>query len=63
MSELEKEIFKVARQAVRGGRKKSSGKAVANVNSKNKRFYFNLPAGTITEQGPREFQNIAGTVG
>lgn len=59
MSDLEKKIFKVATQAVKEAQKESLRNGVANVYSKNKRLYFQLPDGTITEQVPREYQDIA----
>ena len=55
MSELAKNILKVASKAVKEAQKKSLANGVANVYSKNGQIYFQLPDGTITEKMPIEY--------
>jgi hypothetical protein len=57
MNELEKKILKVATKAVKQAQFDSLQRGVANVYSKNKRIYFQLPDGTITEQIPVLYQS------
>jgi len=56
VSELAKNILKVASKAVKEAQKKSLKNGVANVYSKNGRIYFQLPDGTITEQTPENYR-------
>jgi len=56
MSELAKNILKVASRAVRDAQKKSLENGVANVYSKNGQIYFQLPNGTITQEIPKEYK-------
>lgn len=56
MNELEKKILKVATKAVKEAQFDSLQRGIANVYSKNKRLYFQLPDGTITEQVPVLYQ-------
>lgn len=56
MSNLEIMIIKVGKKAVKEAQRESLKKGVANVYSKNKKLYFQLPDGTITEQIPQEYQ-------
>jgi len=56
MSELALEILKVASKSVKEAQKDSLKKGIANVYSKNKKIYFQLPDGTITEQIPKYYQ-------
>jgi hypothetical protein len=58
MSELATEILKIASKAVKDAQKKSLEKGIANVYSKNKHIYFQLPDGTITQNTPKEYINI-----
>ena len=55
MSNLEMIIIKIGKKAVKEAQKDSFKKGIANVYSKNKRLYFQLPDGTITEQIPKEY--------
>lgn len=56
MSEIAKKILKVGKKSVKDAQKESLQKGIANVYSKNKRLYFQLPDGTITEQVPQEYR-------
>lgn len=58
MSELSKNILKVASKAIKDAQKKSLELGIANVYSKNKTIYFQLPDGTITQNIPKEFQKV-----
>ena len=55
MSEFEKKIMTIASKAVKDAQKKSLEKGIANVYSKNKKLYFQLPDGTITQEKPKEY--------
>ena len=55
MSELEKKIQKIASKAVKEAQRKSLENGIANVYSKNKKLYFQLPDGTITQSEPSEY--------
>lgn len=57
MSNLEMIIIKIGKKAVKDAQKESLKKGVANVYSKNKQLFFQLPDGTITQQIPKEYQN------
>jgi len=55
MSDIAKEILKIASKAVKEAQKKSLANGIANVYSKNQRIYFQLSDGTITENTPKEY--------
>jgi len=55
MSELSKEILKVASKAIKEAQKESLRRGIANVYSKNQTIYFQLPDGTITQKIPKEY--------
>ena len=55
MSEIAKEILKIASKAVKEAQKKSLANGIANVYSKNGNIYFQLPDGTITQEKPKEY--------
>jgi hypothetical protein len=48
--------MKIGNKAVKEAQKDSLKKGIANVYSKNKRLYFQLPDGTITEEIPKEYR-------
>jgi len=56
MSELERKIIKVGKKAVKDAQKDSLKKGIANVYSKNKQLFFQLPDGTITQTEPKEYK-------
>ena len=56
MSDLEMLIIKVGTKAVKEAQKDSLKKGIANVYSKNKQLFFQLPDGTITQTIPKEYQ-------
>jgi len=56
MSETETLILKIGKKSVKEAQRKSLKNGVANVYSKNKKLYFQLPDGTITEEIPKEYQ-------
>ncbi|QIV94864.1 hypothetical protein [Allofrancisella frigidaquae] len=56
MSELAKNILKVASKTVKAAQRKSLDNGVANVYSKNGQIYFQLPNGTITQEIPKEYR-------
>lgn len=58
MSEFEKKIQKIATKAVKEAQKRSLEKGIANVYSKNKKLYFQLPDGSITENEPNEYKRV-----
>lgn len=59
MSQLAREILKVASKSVKEVQKKSLENGIPNVYSKNGRVYFQLPDGTITQDTPKEYmQNL-----
>jgi hypothetical protein len=49
-------IMQIGNKAVKEAQKDSLKKGIANVYSKNKRLYFQLPDGTITEEIPKEYR-------
>ena len=55
MGELEIKILKIASKAVKDAQKDSLKKGIANVYSKNKKLYFQLPDGTITQEKPKQY--------
>jgi hypothetical protein len=55
MSDLAKDILKIASKAVKEAQKKSLDNGVANVYSKNGQIYFQLPDGEITQMKPKEY--------
>lgn len=55
MSEMTSKILKVGKKSVKDAQKDSLKRGIANVYSKNKRLYFQLPDCTITEQVPKEY--------
>lgn len=58
MSELAKNILKVASKAVKEAQRKSLENGVANVYSKNSQLYYQLPDGTITQETPQNYKNL-----
>jgi len=57
MSDLAKDILKIASKAVKKAQKKSLDNGVANVYSKNGQIYFQLPNGSITQTKPTQFDS------
>lgn len=57
MSDIAKEIIKIASKAVKEAQKRSLEKGIANVYSKNGKIYFQLADGTITQTKPKEYMN------
>ena len=55
MSDIAKEILKVASKAVKEAQRKSLENGVANVYSKNGNIYFQLPNGEITQEKPKAY--------
>ncbi|MBL1244890.1 MAG: hypothetical protein COA39_010980 [Sulfurimonas sp.] len=55
MSDIAKEILKIASKAVKKAQKRSLENGIANVYSKNGNIYFQLPDGTITQEQPKEY--------
>ena len=58
MGELENKILKIASKAVKDAQKDSLKRGIANVYSKNKKLYFQLPDGTITQEKPKQYSFI-----
>ncbi len=58
MGELEIKILKIASKAVKDAQKDSLKRGIANVYSKNKKLYFQLPDGTITQEKPNQYSFI-----
>ena len=58
MSKLEIKILKIASKAVKDAQKDSLKRGIANVYSKNKKLYFQLPDGTITQEKPNQYSFI-----
>ncbi|MBD3808830.1 MAG: hypothetical protein IE880_08985 [Epsilonproteobacteria bacterium] len=56
MSEIQAKILKIGNKAVKEAQEKNLKKGFANVYSKNKKIYFQLPSGTITDKIPQEYQ-------
>ncbi len=55
MGELEIKILKIASKAVKEAQRNSLKNGIANVYSKNKKLYFQLPDGTITQEKPKQY--------
>ena len=55
MYELEIKILKISSKAVKEAQKDSLRRGIANVCSKNKKLYFQLPDGTITQEKPKQY--------
>lgn len=58
MSELAKNILKVASKAVKEAQRKSLENGVANVYSKNGQLYYQLPNGVITQETPENYKRL-----
>jgi hypothetical protein len=58
MYELEIKILKIASKAVKDAQKDSLKRGIANVYSKNKKLYFQLPDGTITQEKPNQYSFV-----
>ncbi|WP_417332767.1 hypothetical protein [Halarcobacter sp.] len=58
MGELEIKILKIASKAVKDAQKDSLKRGIANVYSKNKKLYFQLPDGTITQEKPQQYSLV-----
>lgn len=58
MSELAKNILKVASKAVKEAQRKSLENGIANVYSKNGQLYYQLPDGVITQETPENYKNL-----
>jgi len=58
MSELAKDILKVASKAVKEAQRKSLENGVANVYSKNGQLYYQLPDGSITQERPENYKKL-----
>jgi hypothetical protein len=58
VSELAKNILKVASKAVKEAQRKSLENGVANVYSKNGQLYYQLPNGVITQETPENYKNL-----
>ena len=58
MGEFEKKILKIATKAVKQAQKDSLAQGIANVYSKNKELYFQLPNGTITQEEPQAYKAV-----
>lgn len=57
MSETQAKIIKIGNKAVKEAQKQNLKKGFANVYSKNKKIYFQLPNGSITDKIPKEYQS------
>lgn len=58
MSDIAKEILKVALKAVKEAQRKSLENGVANVYSKNGQLYYQLPNGVITQETPENYKSL-----
>ena len=58
MNSLENLILKIGNKAVKDAQKESLKKGIANVYSKNKQLFFQLPNGEITQEIPKEYLDI-----
>ena len=58
MVELEIKILRIASKAIKDAQKDSLRRGIANVYSKNKKLYFQLPDGTITQEKPKQYSFI-----
>ncbi len=56
MSETQAKIVKIGNKAVKEAQEQNLKKGFANVYSKNKKMYFQLPSGEITDKIPKEYQ-------
>jgi len=56
MSELAKKIIQIGKKAVKDAQIDSTRRGISNVYSKNKKLFFQLPDGTITQDIPKEYQ-------
>ena len=56
MNSLEMMIMKIGKKAVKDAQKDGLKQGVANVYSKNKQLFFQLPDGTITQNVPAEYK-------
>ncbi len=55
MDNLENLILKIGNKAVKDAQKESLKKGIANVYSKNRQLFFQLPNGEITQEIPKEY--------
>ena len=55
MNEITNKILRIGKKSVKEAQRESLKKGIANVYSKNKKLYFQLPDGTITQQIPKEY--------
>ncbi len=62
MHNLDVMIIKIGKKAVKQAQKENLINGIANVYSKNKKLYFQLPDGTITEQIPKEYNMVSSTI-
>ncbi len=62
MHNLDVMIIKIGKKAVKQAQKENLINGIANVYSKNKKLYFQLPDGTITEQIPKEYNMVNLTI-
>ena len=51
-------ILKIGNKAVKDAQKESLKKGIANVYSKNRQLFFQLPNGEITQKMPKEYLDI-----
>ena len=58
MNDFEDLILKIGNKAVKDAQKESLGKGIANVYSKNKQLFFQLPNGEITQEIPKEYLDV-----
>ena len=58
MNNFEILILKIGNKAVKDAQKESLKKGIANVYSKNKQLFFQLPNGEITQEIPKEYLDI-----
>ena len=58
MSKIEILILKVGKKAVKDAQRESLKKGIANVYSKNKQLFFQLPDGTITQTEPKQYKTV-----
>lgn len=56
MNEITSKILKIGKMSVKEAQKESLKKGIANVYSKNRQLFFQLPDGTITQNIPKEYQ-------
>ena len=58
MNSLEIMILKIGNKAVKDAQRESSKKGIANVYSKNRQLFFQLPNGEITQEIPKKYLDI-----